>query len=837
MTTPRRRAGLLAVGVLLAGGAWLVLRGTDGPDREAAGARGVALPTAEAPATLAGPGVAAVDGGEAPAARASVAHEEPPPTGAEPADDAGFERDAVFGRIVDDAGRPFGGARVVVWGSRTAARLDRAPLAEASTDGEGRFRLRALPLFQELELFAQGPTLLPLGETVRTGTELRLRGEPAQSARGRVLEEGTGTPVAGARLWQSRRHISGARLEDDVVVESDAEGAYEMPWLQPGRVARLLVERPGYAPVPVEFQVVAERADGYDVVVPASGREAIVEVWDVDLAAPIPDADVLVTPGLRLRADADGLGRLQVDVARIAERTRSVQASLAGWCDVRIPLPEDLEAVPLRLRLPFTRGARVDGRVVDADGAPVAEARVRAIGSRSWTPAPEPFPEGTRLDDAVDEALSGADGRFELAGLVPRDAPLRLRAERAGFLRADAELRLPRTGTAQVEIRLERGGAIEGLVLVDGAPASERVFWTDGQRGYGRTTSNDLGEYRLDGVRSGPVSVGVAFEGRTSERPLPVDEVWVEPGATVRHDVVVNRPSAPIEGRVVDAAGAAVPGAFVEAYAELEDDDVWFEARADELGRFRLEVAPYPAVLYEVEASDGPRRASRTDVAPGTAGLELVLPEVGVVLLRLFDADTGAPPESFRLRWRREGAGAWARLNVQGQSTLSPGPDGAFRLELPVGGQELLVDARSGGYRVVPVDVEVAPERTARVDVPLERGVRLVLSFEGLDGEAAGRSRRRDDLALATVEERRAIAAGDSELREDLRRLWGFRPRREVELAGVAPGRYTLWIRRPRELRVEPAEFDVPAVDRHVVTLRLVEPAGGPPGPPVGGRR
>lgn len=162
-----------------------------------------------------------------------------------------------------------------------------------------------------------------------------------------------------------------------------------------------------------------------------------------------------------------------------------------GWVEREITVAPGMAPVELRL----SPGARLTGRVVDPQGAPVAEARV--------TVAREP---GGPLPQA--SAESGVDGVFELAGLPP--GPYRLRADAAGWpsWSSPESLALAEGQSRDVQVELEPGavltGRIEGLDPRELAAVRVRVLPQGPKRHIPIDAVVDhQGHYRVEGLPPG----------------------------------------------------------------------------------------------------------------------------------------------------------------------------------------------------------------------------------------------------------------------------------------------------------------------------------------------
>src|SRR5262249_26344141 len=139
------------------------------------------------------------------------------------------------------------------------------------------------------------------------------------------------------------------------------------------------------------------------------------------------------------------------------------------------------------LEIVLSRGATVEGRVLDGEGRPIAGARIELAGE-DGTPlagagataaAPGlrfeargelgglrgaiPYPPARALSGAPASATA-KDGRFRVTGLRP--GRVVVSAWHPDFMRGSAApVELPPGGSATVELRLEPGQLVRGRVL------------------------------------------------------------------------------------------------------------------------------------------------------------------------------------------------------------------------------------------------------------------------------------------------------------------------------------------------------------------------------------
>ncbi|HEV8113702.1 MAG TPA: hypothetical protein VGR31_13080 [Planctomycetota bacterium] len=429
----------------------------------------------------------------------------------------------------------------------------------------------------------------------------------------------------------------------------------------------------------------------------ATSPNRIAEGQVVDLlAAPAPDVPVFFEPSepdeawTGAPAKSDAAGRFQLEVPNRRGSLRTVPGS---WTSVFEPRIEASGPAPGCV-LVVARTRSISGRVVDAQGAPLADAQVRfeLPGSTSWIPKKEP-----RL---------GPDNDIRLALLV------------LGRMTPDNEIRS--------EFPLDLGGCGTARWIV---------------------ASDARGAFAIPNAPRVPgAQLVTLLEGYDTNFKSP----YAEPPDLL---IVLRPPVAPknhVIGRVVDVDGSPVPNASV--FFGLLD------RRTDQDGGFDLDVGNHAESAPLVAVKEGWLPVSqpclaRTPVEVGAwpDPLVLVLRERALVIRgHVVDATGIALPQCRVLAIDPVGLdetlqrslialpGGVPRKNiVMGGSEVPSGPDGSFELAglLPRRYRLRAVDLRTLG------SVDTEPIEAGRVDlvIRVETGeVRPCVAGQVVD--SAGRS-------------------------------------------------------------------------------------------------
>jgi hypothetical protein len=241
----------------------------------------------------------------------------------------------------------------------------------------------------------------------------------------------------------------------------------------------------------------------------------------------------------------------------------------------------------------------LEGRVVDASGAPVPQASIQFFrkDENSGRFAPDWFGAARFL-------YADVDGAFALRGVLAVDArlPAFVGAMKEGYYLLEPA---PLPATGPVTVRLARGGRVSGtfkkgptadcaerfaIEVVAASAPSESDLRKD-------FVVNGAG-FSADGLPPGPARVVVRLKGRDAPL-LEVEGIAVEAGAEVADprlkDLDLSAHIGALRITITDEAGLPIPESGVSERAE--GSWLWVERRADDKGVVTVPTAGAPARL------------------------------------------------------------------------------------------------------------------------------------------------------------------------------------------------------------------------------------------------
>lgn len=558
------------------------------------------------------------------------------------------------GLVRDEDGAPVRGARV------TALHKGHSRYFEVLTDEEGRFRFGVLPPAEYSLVFSKEgllPEYRAAGEDFDFEPEVMMF-RPQRLA-GRVVRGPA--PVSGARVRAEGRHR-------ELEAVTDAQGRFAFEGLYPGSYS-LAASHQGEDAVaearlePQEAPPEVELALGGGVRVRGTVRDS--------QGRPVPEAEVSFWMGTQrpgagwssVKTGPDGTYLL----GPVAPGRHRLKAEAPRFLDME---PEEHEVdgtTPVDFEL--KEAAVVEGRVVDAEGRPVADARLmlRRKEDRSGGMYDEERYVREEAEELGAAAVSKEDGSFIIS--PHRPGPWHLKAIHEDHLPAGLAVSAPQQG---IRLVLAAGAVVSGAVVdAQGAPVPQAsVFLVPEDKGADgwhqkRMEADAQGRFTLRGVAEGTYSAVAQVFGMQARRS-EVRTVQVR-GSTPVHLQLQFSGGLGLSGQVVDTEGKPIAGATVVARATPdESQEVSHPAlerstsltKADEEGRFTLRhleagtwklSARHEGYISAGDAAD--RGDDSVRVEAGAADVRLVLKQLAAVRGRVARED-GSPVTRFTLNGR-----------------------------------------------------------------------------------------------------------------------------------------------------------------------------------------
>jgi hypothetical protein len=640
------------------------------------------------------------------------------------------------GRVVDPRGQGIAGVRLQLvphFGNgrpRFGSDPRTATLREAVSDAQGAFRFpRVTPgLALELSAFKSpaAPAALEIAplapQEVRGGVAVTLT--PGVAAVGLVVDDAQ-RPIAGAAV----QLLPAARLPPEEIPAgfTGEDGLFRVAGLAPGRYD-LVARAAGRSKVVVPGILVPPEGGEQDLgtVTLPPALELVGRVEDAE-GRPLAGATVayhadvhdslswrrqtMLPPTGAASTAADG-GFVIGGLGR-GEQV-ALTASMAGHASLSLVT----DALPLAepLLLTLAPAARLAGTVVDGAGNPVPSARLMAMAEETTGRRP--------LSVRADER-----GRFAFEDLAAGVYQLHVSAQDfQNHTISGLEARAG--GGEEIEIVLQRGGVVEGVVLgPDGEPVPDVAVHAGppgARRGGGHRVSSDAaGRYRLGGLPAGDLTV-------RAEHPTlgsAAQAVRLEGVGPVRADLRFTAAGVTVSGTVVDADGVPVAGATVS----LRATDAWRPTTVDSAADGSFEVRDVRPGSYVLAAEKGNAAPAALDAplqvaGEPVAGLELRLRR-GVLLrgtVRGLELDDLAKVQVAAFQKDEPSVGS-RRSAVAFDGTFTLGG-------LAPGAVHVMATLESRGLRAT-ADVQLAADQLeAQVELVFQDGAGILSGLVLLDG-------------------------------------------------------------------------------------------------------
>ncbi len=612
-------------------------------------------------------------------------------------------------------------------GAIEGAQVSILELGFAYTDAEGRFRGWARP--GAAYVYAEAEGYASKGEFgAAPGHLFTLYLTPESVLIGRVVRASDGAPIEGARVTANDPSSYDATF-------TDVNGNFRIDRLNPG---------------PYKPHAEADDAFGQaeEQVVLGLGETSAPLVVRAHPAVYVEGAVVVAGGEACDHANVSLMERganRQVIATRTPDGLMRARGVLPGDYEMFVECPGYMaeESYPhvvvadanvTGLRWAVTAGRAIRGRVVDAEGKPVAGVMV------SGEMEADPEHPRARRTDGWSGVATDESGRFELAGLLPGGYALVVsgrevsravpaRALEVNLLEGqdleDVVIELPATGEVQGSVRDANGRPLAGVtVALIGGPQRQSA------------SVDDQGTFRLPHVAPGEYRVVASLGWQTRLRAPGTrdDDVQGEP-VTVREGgveevkLVVEASDGQISGVVRGADGAPVADAFIEAVRESDSParaagasarmSRWsFNERpnlTDQDGRFTIAGLPHGPHTIRAHRKGG----GEALVEHVAIGSEVVLTiEATGRMSGTVSVRGGEPPAEFTVGVYDEKTGFDRRdtfFRTAGAWSLPELPAGTYRVGVSAGGNgtEVVVNM-TAGEDTTGVRVELVPKVNAR---------------------------------------------------------------------------------------------------------------------------
>jgi protocatechuate 3,4-dioxygenase beta subunit len=543
-----------------------------------------------------------------------------------------FPGATLSGSVRDEQGRPVAGALV----RADSDGLRAAPQAE-TTDAQGAFVMAGLPPGEYVVVARGGPRAPGIASALvepESEASVSLVLSDGGYATGQIVDAGAGRPLSGRVKLEvfEERGLSSA-VSDALSAESGADGRFTLGPLPLGALG-IGVSAPGHAARRVELTIPARgRSLDLGQVPLETGlllRGRVVEREGNGVAGAQVRAS---TPGRAERSEGEAVTETDgaFEIGGLRAGPHEVVASAAGHASARTKAEPG--GPPVRLVL--EPGGEIVGRVVDALGQPVEDARVEA---RPMDEAPY------GLRDVSAESDEG-DGRFALRDVGAGSYVLQARASGRGEASLAAVRVAPGRPTDVGTVTLARGGVVAGVVVdADGRgiPGASVRLEKDLSRQTNQleTQTGPAGTFELRGVPPGRINVLVRHPSFAAVKPVVAD---VDPEKDPTPLRIVLPRGARLEGRASKRDGSPfTAGRITVSSSELGPAMGWDPAAIAADGSFAVDHlaagwATVNLMAFTPTSTMGSGRAGNVLTGIATQDVELREGETSTVSFALRD--------------------------------------------------------------------------------------------------------------------------------------------------------------------------------------------------------
>jgi hypothetical protein len=634
-----------------------------------------------------------------------------------------FPSSFISGTVVDKEGEPVTDAHVFVakhsrGTTETSSNLYRSRASAVPTDEIGAFVMNGLhvsdpELRYRLVAIAKGyvPRMTELLATGSTDVEIVLG--QGGSLSGIVVNQDSGNPVANEIL----RISSDAEVVAAKEIQTDEKGAFAVANLTAGTL-RFSMDLEQEALTPESMQVqLAENESIDDLVLNVrAGGMISGRLFDIGTGEGIPDVSV-EADGLRMHQDRNkqattdsnggfafrGMhaGRYGIDIIEV--KGYSKESAQGNSSLIAVALGKSVTGIEIGL----ARELSISGEVVDVDGNPVPNIKVRGTSKKG---------------SGRDSQYSDEQGRFALTGFR-KESTVEIRLGDWDVPHRPLDVNIIDQPVSDIQLVVLPEARISAKLLdSQGSPAPNVVLYVKLDADYSKfssATTDSSGDIMFGGLEEGTYVVKQAkhtnmFTGNDTE----LGKVVVTEGQHSQgHRFVLHKSQDPIwsiSGRITDDTGA--PAELVLAKISGQRGAFNTSASTDSDGRYEFNNLKEGSYHINFEGN-GFVPDMITKIEAGSVNADLMLTRTGSVSGLVLDPN-GRPLTEFKIALTNSRHGNPSSNNFKQYRN----EEGRFEIEGAFPGNQAAIHARAEGLAqtMVPVDGIRSGENTPNVLVRME---------------------------------------------------------------------------------------------------------------------
>ena len=529
---------------------------------------------------------------------------------------------------------------------------------------------------------------------------------PNHTVGGMVADAVTGKPIAGAIVFDDGYNGNKARTT------TGADGKFELKtWNEEHFISARAEGYESHKQLLKTFPFANNKNFNFQLRKILSDTSSAAGMTNSPFAAALPDGKKWAfgltvidkqtgkpLPGVQLELSADGPkskavtgqdGKYTVQFDKMPSYYFGIRAEKKDFVPIRVnwrkpPFPDDYT---LALEL----GTSIGGIIRDEQGSPIEGVTVYLLvpdGNEEERPAIWDY-----------EVKTDSKGRWRCDIMPARLDDVRIRLAHPDFINDDVYGTTPKPHMERLRdmtgvMIMKKGIPVAGKVLdADGKPV-RKVSVIQGSDRWGAhypsATTDDQGSFKFNNAKPGPMILTVQAAGFapdlkeiTVSKAMPPVEFRLQSGNTIK-------------GRIVNALGNPVAGAFVAADTWRGHRSIEWRVNTDKEGRFQWNEAPSDEVLFDM-GKRGFTCIRHYAMTPSKEDYLLTLHNALKISGKVVDAETGEPVKQFQVQsgidWGTDRPVSWDPRDMKIFK------NGIYEMIFDEPQQGYLIQINAGGYQ------------------------------------------------------------------------------------------------------------------------------------------